>query len=277
MEQYRVVIVSPNNSPHSEAFRELALAVVDAIRANNIFCDLAVNELNPNGINIIFGFHLLGANDIPSHIRYIVYQLEQLSETEGWLQHHPEMLNTIRNAMAVWDYSPENIAFLAERNIEASLIPAGYSSAIHQIPSAEKDIDILFYGSRNDRRGVVLQELLNRGYNVKALFGIYGEERDQWIARAKLVINIHFYEANLFESVRMSYLLSNGVPLLTESSPSYPWEGVPLEMVPYKQLVNRAVELLAKPDLLPSYGEECQQKFKTRYSQNTLIKPYLSL
>ncbi len=274
MNSYRIVIVAPEQNAHVAVFTELAIALVTAIRENGFACDLKLNDVSPHATNIILGFHLL-TNPIPKEIRYIVYQLEQLSETEGIFSRRPEMISIMNTAHAVWDYSTENICFLKQKGVQASLIPVGYSPLLVQIPKSPKDIDILFYGSRNERRGKVLQELLNRGYKVKALFGLYGEERDQWIARSKLVLNIHFYEANLFESVRVSFLLNNGIPVLSESSPSYPWDSVPLEMVHYDNLVEKAVEMLGDPKL-SEYGRTCQKQLAQDYSMAQLIQPLLS-
>lgn len=273
MQKYRVVVISPLNNPHVAAFTELAVSLVAAIRENGYSCDLAQNQFDSQAVNIILGFQLI--EELPRDVRFIVYQLEQLSETEGWLLHKPHMLDILKKAEAVWDYSPENIEFLRLRDISADFLPAGFSPVLKQIVPMDKDVDILFYGSRNNRRGVVLQTLLEMGYNVKALFGIYGDERDRWISRSKLVINIHFYEANLFESVRVSYPVNNGVPVLSEISPSYPWSGVPLCMVPYDQLVSKAAELLGDSGKLASYGSLCQKQFEKFYSMKKLISHLL--
>lgn len=275
MNKYRVVIISPEGNPHSAAFGELAIALVDSICQNGFSCDLKRNELSPDATNVILGFHLLSPNSIPAGIRYIVYQLEQLSESEGIMIHRPQVLEILAKADAVWDYSMENVAFLANKGIHADLIPVGYSPALTTIPNSPKDIDILFYGSRNDRRTVVLQELLNRGYNVKALFGLYGEERDLWISRAALVINVHYYEANLFESVRNSYLLNNGVPVLSEISPTFPWNTVPLEMTSYADLPDRAEQLLSDRIALATYGESCKTALAQGYAMKNLVAPFL--
>jgi hypothetical protein len=51
------------------------------------------------------------------------------------------------------------------------------------------------------------------------LFGVYGEQRDAIIARSKLVLNIHYYPAKIFEIVRISWLLANAVCVVSEDSP----------------------------------------------------------
>ena len=272
MEKYRVVIIAPQGNPHIEAFSELAILLTLSLRELGFDCDLTLNELDPNALNIILGFHLLTANDIPPTIRYIVYQLEQLSENEGWFARtSTTMLPLLQNAYAVWDFSVENVAFLKQKGVDAKYFPIGYHRGLERINSAPKDIDVLFYGSRNERRNKILEELLNRGLVVKALFGVYGEERDAWIARSKVVINIHFYEATLFESVRLSYLINNGVAVITEKSSHYPWEGVPLKVVEYDTLVDETVKLV-KSGEYQKYGIECQQKFREQYRMVEILR-----
>jgi hypothetical protein len=104
--------------------------------------------------------------------------------------------------------------------------------------------------------------LQNTGLNVAVLFGVYGEERDAVIARSKLVINIHHFEAQVFEIVRISYLLANRVCVVTEGHDDDPdmapyAEG--LAFAPYDGLVARCLALLAdqgERDLIAEKGFE---------------------
>ena len=50
-------------------------------------------------------------------------------------------------------------------------------------------------------------------------FNAYGGKRDALIARAKVVLNIHYYAAQVFEIVRVSYLLANSKAVVTEIGP----------------------------------------------------------
>ena len=64
----------------------------------------------------------------------------------------------------------------------------------------------------------IIKALCDAGANVHTVFGVYGKERDELIARSKIVLNLHFYEQKLFEIVRVSYLLANSKAVVTESS-----------------------------------------------------------
>ena len=94
----------------------------------------------------------------------------------------------------VWDYSQANVDVLrAAGHQRVSHVPLGYVPELARVRAVPKqDIDVLFYGSRNERRNHVLAQLQARGLKVQALFGVYGEQRDQYIGRAKVVLNTHF-------------------------------------------------------------------------------------
>src|SRR5262249_3055631 len=89
---------------------------------------------------------------------------------------------------------------------------------------APEEIDILFYGLMNERRAAVIDQL-SAERRVEALFGIYGESRDAYIAHSKIVLNIHYYPVQIFEQVRVSYLLNNRRFVISEASSHKPFEG----------------------------------------------------
>src|SRR5690606_37961926 len=62
----------------------------------------------------------------------------------------------------------------------------------------------------------VIDALRQRGVKVELVFGCYGKLRDQLIARSKLVLNLHFYDQHIFESVRVFYLLANSKAVVAE-------------------------------------------------------------
>ena len=55
---------------------------------------------------------------------------------------------------------------------------------------------------------------------MQVLFGVYGVERDAWIGRSQIVLNLHQASNYPFESVRVGYLLANRRCVLSEDSPS---------------------------------------------------------
>ena len=166
---------------------------------------------------MLLGAHLLTANDaalVPSSA--VIYNLEQVQLSSGWCS--PDYLGLLKRCQ-VWDYAKRNIASLGKLALArpAVHVPIGYVPQLTRIPrNPVQDIDVLFYGSVNERRARVLDQLRSRGINTQAVFGVYGAARDSLIARAKVVLNLHFYEASIFEIVRVSYLLANRKAVVAE-------------------------------------------------------------
>src|SRR5262249_19248566 len=147
----------------------------------------------------------------------ILYNLEQIDPASPWFQ--PGLIELFKR-YAMWDYSPKNAEALDALGVKvAHIVPIGYVPELTRItPAAEPDIDVLFFGSINPRRKAILEQMVARRLRVRAVFGVYGPARDALIARARLVLNVHFYEAKVLEMVRLSYLLANRCAVLSECS-----------------------------------------------------------
>ncbi len=215
--QVQIVVVKPKDYPHAEAFRELAETLEQGLRELGHSVGLGENAFDPRGRNLVLGWHLLTkaeAARLPKGC--ILYNLEQLDERNAELRRR---LGALAERCEVWDYSQRNIGILREAGFRRPLrhVPIGYAPALTRIrPAAVQDLDVLFYGSVNERRAKVLNDLQAAGLQVHAAFGVYGAQRDALIARAKVVLNLHFYDTSIFELVRVSYLLANGVPVVAE-------------------------------------------------------------
>lgn len=257
--RYCIWIVTPQNYTHSHAFDEVALALQGAFEELGGSAPIVRDLAGFGGrVPIIFGGNLLPRQVIsvlpPDSV---VVNLEQVSDDSAWLQR--DYMDIMR-AFPVVDYSRRNRDNLAAKGItHAQLLGIGYSPVLTRIaPAPEKDIDVLFYGSTNERRLVILKALHSQGIRVVPLFNVYGPERDVAIARAKIVINIHHYSSNVFEIVRVSYLLANSACVVTEGNPRDP-DVQPflsgLAVTPYEDLVARCRALLADEDARRTMAE----------------------
>lgn len=170
------------------------------------------------GIPIILGANLLPyVENVQLPDYSIIFNLEQVEQGSSWFT--PHYLNLLKNYQ-VWDYSDRNIdnlkRFFGISGVKKCSI--GYVPQMTRLSLVDKpDIDVLFYGSINERRQRILERLKEKGLNVKILSGVYGQMRDDWIARSKLVINIHYYSAQILELIRLSYLLANKVCIVSET------------------------------------------------------------
>ena len=168
--------------------------------ANNLFQDdnARGDEVIPED-TIIFNSEQLAAVADPSYF------------LQGYLK--------FRN-LTVWDYSLANIEAMKTLGITRAVhVPLGYVPEMTTIISAPvQDIDVLFYGSIGDsRRREVLDAISDSGLALGKLFGTYGAERDAYVARSKVVLNLHYYERGVFEVFRVSHLLANRKCVVTEA------------------------------------------------------------
>ena len=167
-----------------------------------------------------------------------------------------------------WDYSQANIERLAALGLpRPTYVPIGYVPELTRIAPAAEDIDVLFYGASYERRYAVLRDLHDRGLRVKWLSGVYGASRDAWIARSKIVLNIHYWEAKIFEITRVSYLLANRRAVVSERGDDPALErdvesGV--AFADYDGLVDRCVELLGDERARRELAERGYQAFSAR-------------
>jgi hypothetical protein len=219
-DRFRVVIVSEAGSPFSESFREVAETVTFGLRALGHEATLAINDFDPGATNILFGAHVLSEEAAAAlDGRIIVYNLEQVVGESKHIK--PVFVDLIRRC-TTWDFSPRNIEQWRRYGCGGDLrhVPIGYAPELTRIPTGgEQDIDVLFYGLVNERRAAILQELREAGLRVEVLVGKFGAERDAAIARAKVVLNVHFYRSKIFELVRVSYLLANRKAVVAEVDP----------------------------------------------------------
>jgi hypothetical protein len=135
--------------------------------------------------------------------------LEQFPD--GIFARRPHYIELLRQH-SVLDYSPRNAALSTKItcNVQVYVLRVGYMPALTRItPAPAQDIDVLFYGSINQRRKNIIDGLIAAGRNIKVLNGVYGQERDAWIARSKVVLNMHFDVSKLHEVIRTAYLLPN--------------------------------------------------------------------
>ena len=213
---YNVCIIKPKNYPHSDAFWELAELLTYSLRdlENDVF--MCISEIFADRQNIIFGAHLLTNFDLPPST--IIFNTEQLlNGTEKWVQRIIDLGKKYR----IVDYDDNNIKFLQQNGCKKVYkFQIGFHEKLNRIPHRKnKDIDVLFYGSAKERRRNLLNEISNSGLKVKHLFGVYGAQRDEYISRAKIVLNCHHFEAKIFEIVRVHYLVNNNIPVVSELHP----------------------------------------------------------
>jgi hypothetical protein len=247
--QYVIWIVSPY--VHSECFREVAQSLQFSLIELGHNAEITTKPPLQRQNVIILGAHLLHPNDLSYLKTPIVWQLEQMPDESDeerarapWTATYLEILKRAE----VWDYSQTNIKTLKTRGINAKLLEVGYTPNLTRIEnSSEPTIDVLHIGSLNERRVKILEQLRDNGVKVAHAFDCYGVKRDMLVAKAKIVINVHFFAAKLFEIVRCSYMLANRKCIVSENGLDIGLEYPYIDCIPfceYGELVDTCLEYL---------------------------------
>jgi hypothetical protein len=160
-----------------------------------------------SGIYIIYGAHML--RRLPK--KYIVFQ----TEIAGSHHFNAHYLRIIQNAICVWEYSAANIPKYKLRNNKVALVNPGIALQ----PKAEKDIPILFYGwiETSQRRKDMIR-LIRRELNVNVITNLLGEDMWRLLSKAKVVLNLHFYENSPLEVFRIHEALSHHCHVVSEGN-----------------------------------------------------------
>lgn len=179
--------------------------------------DLLINTKN----TIIFGANTAGIDSsikIPK--KAIIYNLEQLYDGCPW--DNSEYLN-ISKDREVWDYSLNNIKWLQKKGLEKSIkhMKINYAPTLEFKPGIFpeiEDIDILFIGTKNERRQLVINQLQKLAPNLNIIFAnqIWGIPRNELIARSKIILNIHYYLTGILETPRISQIVANNKFIISE-------------------------------------------------------------
>lgn len=214
--QYSILILAPTGYAHHHAFDEVALGLGHGLSALGWRVFVTRNPAEVQGRTIVLGANLLReCPDYHPPSDAVLFNLEQLDDQSPWLD---QRYRAALLAHEVWDYSPRNLDFLARLGARhARLCPIGYVPALTRIPILPDTIDVLLYGSLTPRRIDLLRALAAADINVVPLFGVYGMERDAYIAQARIVLNLHADVGHIFEIVRVSYLLANRRFVISET------------------------------------------------------------
>ena len=192
---------------------------------------LMVNALQRAGIpaKIIQSEPESGYDDVPHFVicpqmfkrlpgMYVAFQMEQ-SVSSRWFT--DDYITMLQNSFTIFDYSIENIDYLAGRGVSRKQIyylPVDYLENYAVEPAPDEDYDVVFYGDVNCARRREFLNALNARFKVKIISEVFGEALKAELARARVVVNIHYYPGALLETTRIWECLSLGRMVVSEAS-----------------------------------------------------------
>ncbi|MFC4625517.1 methyltransferase type 11 [Daeguia caeni] len=198
----------------------IARSIAKRLSHHGIDCD--ITTASPAEFNHDFYIVLCAQmfTQLPPGNRRIILQLEQ-SVSSRWFD--DKYLTRLKQSVAVFDYSLRNIEFLHQKHISyphVFYLPIGQGdSAPTATDKNAKQYDFLFYGdNRSSPRRQHMLAVLQAKYKVKIVDNLFDQDMSDLIRRARIVVNIHYYEGALLETPRIQECLSLGVPVLSESA-----------------------------------------------------------
>jgi hypothetical protein len=211
-----LAIIQPPGYIHALGFLDQARYFRYQFRRLGAEVTLSKNRLREDAVNFVFGAHLGFPPEWKDRHPCIFVNLEQLGA--GGAQLNAAYINLLKSSPVV-DYDAANVPAYTHDVASVPVIGFGYAAYLHQetLPLEQRPIDLLFFGSMNERRKRFIDRVEAAGGAVTMFdHPIYGPERDHFIMQSKAVLNCHFYASNRFEQARAFHCLSLGTPMISE-------------------------------------------------------------
>ena len=194
----------------------LAKCFRNALQECNIEAEIreSYNPLDENLLHIVLAPMCFASNMPP---RYIAVQMEQ-TISDRWFT--PEYIEVLNRAVAVMDYSEQNVAYWQKEGIAPGRV---FCVPISPLPymactRCEKKTPVLFYGDEACERRKAALEQLSQKCRVKKILNVYREEMERELNQCAIVINIHYYEGAMLETTRICEALSHNCLVVSETS-----------------------------------------------------------
>ena len=297
----KVLVIYPNGYDASQSMFDVASAFSHALQDLGHAAVLTTDSSpSKTGTTLVFGAHLVPKfGGVMEEGDYIIYNLEQVPPDAAhneWIT--PEYID-IMHRFPVWDYSPMNIEHLALHGIDAIYVPIGYHESMSNFERRESvtltgsqsrpklgfcewsgisydtlDCDVMFVGGMNDRRRAVIDELRKRDLVVATPNG-FAAWRDKTISRAKVLLNLHYYDTAVFEIQRVSHYWANSKAVVSElgkdSSLEFQFYGC-AEFVPYDKIADTAEWIVRDPYRRKALEKAGFERFSSTLLVDTLKK-----
>lgn len=271
---FSLVKIIPQGASSSNCFDDIILPLHYAFARLGFAVETRVNSLNPHSVNVLFGTNLTPSLHDALPANSVIFNLEQIASPScKWRE--TKYMDQLKN-YTVWEYSPRNARYLRKslglQNVVD--VPLGYVPEMTRLrQNFPQDIDVLFYGTLNERRQQVLDELNASGVRLGILQEAYGAERDHAIARSRVVLNVHYYTPATLELPRLGYLWANSRAVVSEKQPETEmFDGLEQACAysSYEELVPTVRALLRNKQLRQEHAEAGFAAFSRRGQEQLL-------
>lgn len=207
--------IMPQGMISSFAYADAIRHIFYKLKDLGVAVTMSMNSIDADAdANLVVGAN--SAAGLLQDNRCTLLNLEQLGP--GGFDRNGRYTEFLRH-MPVVDYTHDNVQFYREKDENVFVLPFFYGKHLRGevVPFPERPIDVLFFGTLNERRSEAIAKIQALGVQVFVPDRpVYGPERDKLVANSKAVFNWGYYEANRFEQVRASVCLSLGTPFISE-------------------------------------------------------------
>ena len=176
-----------------------------------------------NGSITLFNYTHNDQSTIWMPPRYIMWQIEQTDISNNSLvpKFNERYFQDLQNSICVFEMSRDNIKFYQEKIYPTPIYyqPLPFAQLTDCNSKQEYLYDIVFFGTPNPRRMVILESLrkkLPSEIKTNWLYKIYNSERDEILQKTKIVLNLHYYENPVLETDRFNIAINNNCYILSE-------------------------------------------------------------
>lgn len=149
---------------------------------------------------------------------YVAFQLEQYV---SGVFNKTKRVKKLQNAILLMDYSLKNIQYLLRHGFKAERlyhVPIAQCLPKKSILKPSYEYDIVFYGDTKIERRQHYLKALGRHFKLNIITNIFGHAAIEELSKAKIVVNIHYYENSLLETTRLFECISNNLLVISEDA-----------------------------------------------------------
>jgi hypothetical protein len=197
--------------------------------------------------------------------RIVIFQLESLVSGNWHGDNCHYLVHRVRLADEVWEYDLQNSQILSSFGVNNTVIPFRYTESLDVcLDKSACDIDVLFYGFLNQRRINILHPVQSALYGKSSIvtaFGISGYDLDTFISRSKIILNMHAFDGQVQEQVRIIRPVCNGKMVLSEDSKNNYFGESIVEFDSVPSLIDK-IKYYLEGNRYRHFGYEAKRKFR---------------
>jgi hypothetical protein len=188
-----------------------------------------------------FSDQLLSTIDNTYHNIYLL-NIEQLS-----ISCRINYIHSLPKNIKILDYSRANMMY--HTDYSKKFLP--YQINYDEIYNFPKERDICIMATESPRRNHIINDLIQRGYNIDIISG-WRKERDERLFRYKILINISYNSGyKIYEALRCDRCIYNKMIVISEKKEGMDLYNLKDYMIfeDYETIVNKAIDVLHNYEL----------------------------